>query len=94
MDFFPSLNEFSLLPILRNLGSLVIIVAWLALIGVRVCDLCVVGFGTFIAINLVGCPPFLTLVQILRQRHQFSAAMIDILHLRSFSFANYQPYRG
>jgi uncharacterized membrane protein YkgB len=56
MDLFPSLNEFSLLLISRNLGILVIIVAWLALIGVRGRDLCVVGFGTFIAINLVGCP--------------------------------------
>jgi hypothetical protein len=56
MDFFPSLSEFSLFLILRNLGILGVIVVWLYILGVRRRDLCIVASGAFVAINLVGCP--------------------------------------
>jgi hypothetical protein len=56
MDFFPSFSEFSLLLILRNLSIFAIVVVWLYFIGVRGRDLCIVGMGAFVAINLVGMP--------------------------------------
>jgi uncharacterized membrane protein YkgB len=56
MDFFPSLGELSHLLILRNLGILSLVVAWLYFIGLRRRELCLVGCGAAVAINLVGCP--------------------------------------